>query len=1108
MVSPDDATDTFTDSNDVAGRNSGKSVDGSLPTGVPTCTQSGGPASTAGIDCPTVAADVALSTNDGQLSEHALTVENPGGTTNVEVRGPGQCAGPTRFLGDYEVFEELARGGMGIVYRARQVHLGRIVALKLVRDASLATYAEIRRFRKEAEAVAELDHPNIVPIYEVGQTEDQPYFSMKLIDGGNLTRHIGRLRDRPRAAAALMGKVARAVHYAHQHAILHRDLKPSNILLGDGDEPYVTDFGLAKRIDPGSVTVQTVTGAVMGTPAYMPPEQAGGGSKSLTTAADIYSLGATLYETLTGQPPFAGDSVADILRRVIDQDPVPPRTLNPRVDRDLETICLKCLEKSPARRYGTAEDLALDLERWLDGRPITARSVKAWERAVKWARRRRALSSLLALSTISLVALIVVWFYLTRDLKTALDLAYRDRYSSDMNLARRAWDDGEVYRVREYLEKYRDPEGVLARYRSFEWYYLWKLCDQRLLTLNGHTGNILSVAYSPDSVHLATGGSDSTVRLWEPERKEIDRLLEGHTGSVGALAFRPNGQLLASGSADGTVRLWNVATGECRRPLPVGAKVNCLVFSPDGRFLAVMTTTEDRVAFWDVESGQKQFELGPDGPPDSSTFNHNMCKFSPDGSRLYVTDHQAHGVTVWDVAGRRAVRTLSHGAIVRSLSLTSDGRWLVTFTTQSSIFVWNASSFEGNIEKLWPTGGMSGVNNNNVQCSPLGRLVAFSSSRMERTELWDLDFRRRTDSFPIGFSGAGQQCLTFRPDGRRLAIARADEVVVASVVSGQSVPDVVSRPGLGIRALAVRDAGTRVAWAAIDDPRVIVWDAQKHEPIGALSGHEMGVLALDYGPPKRPDLLASAGADGQVRLWDADRDGASLHVLSGHVGVVQDVAFLPDGQTLVSAGADGTGRIWDVDTGRAVHVIDAHAGPLKALAVAPGGRYVAATGGNGSIVVWDAHTGTVALDSLYLDGIANDVAFSADGTSITAGGSTSGSGGTVAIWDATSGALLNRWITPSAVQAIVFSHDGRRVITAGAESALVVWDTSTGRETIALEGHKKPVLTLVTAPGLRLYSAGLDGTVRIWEGLDPGPSPPPLLPVRNKNDTYRTRRSR
>ncbi len=1022
--------------------------------------------------------------------------------------GPGSGSGssggrnrdqtrPPRFLGEYEIVEEIARGGMGVVYRAWQVKLNnRPVALKVIRDIRLAGPSDLRRFRAEAEAIAALDHPNIVPIYEVGQDDDQPYFSMKLIEGGNLTKHIERLMADPRAAALLMEKVARAVHYAHQRTILHRDLKPSNILVDNRGEPYVTDFGLAMRLDPmpGDPNGRTQTGTVMGTPAYMPPEQALGKTKTLTTAADVYSLGATLYETLSGKPPFVAESVPEILRMVVEQEPARIRPINPKVDRDLETICLKCLEKAPAKRYGSAENLAEDLERWRLGQPIKARSVSTRERIVKWVRRKPTIAALIGISAVALISLVVGGVYFTRNLERLLDLANRDRYSSDMNLARRAWDDKEVYRVREYLDKYRDPKTGLEGYRSFEWYYLWKLCDPRLVTLSGHAGNVLAaVAYSHDGLRLATSGSDSTIRIWDPERKRVEHVLQGHTGSVGSLAFHPDGRLLASGSTDGTVRLWNLATRDCRT-LKVGNEAHSLEFSPDGRTLAVTTDVEDRVALWDVESGELNFNLDTfeKGQQLPTFTNWNTVRFSPDGSRIYVTDNSASGVAVWDVPAKRLVKRLNHGMLVHTLSLTGDGRWLVTLGSQQSISIWNTATLTR--EYFRPIGGARGVTNSQIMCSFQGHVVAFSTISMGRSEIFDLDTRRRIENYETGVGEFGHQGLALRSDGRRLAVSRGKEVVIATVVTQEPMQDLVSEPGAGIGALSVRGDGARLAWAAIDDPRVVVWDPQRRERVRTLAAHEIGVLALAYGPPSMPDLLASAGADGKVCLWDSNHDGPALHTLEGHVGEVLDVAFLPDGRTLVSAGADGKARVWDTETGRTTRILDGQAGPLQALAVSPDRNRVAAAGGNGSILIWEVDTGRRVLKSLSLDVAADDVAFSADGKWLAAGGSTPGSGGLVAVWNAASGSLLSRWVTPNAIRSLVFSSDGQRVITAGTEGPLVVWDAITGRETISLEGHRKPVLALVTSPGLRIYSAGLDGTVKLWEGLDPGPALPPPRP--------------
>jgi serine/threonine-protein kinase len=284
----------------------------------------------------------------------------------------------------YEILGELGRGGMGVVYKARQLGLNRLVALKMIRDGQLASAADRQRFHAEAEAVACLDHPSIVPIYEVGERQGQPYFSMKLVEGGSLAEQLPRLARDPRSAVALLARVARAVHHAHQLGFLHRDLKPGNVLLDADGQPHVTDFGLARRVEGGSGLTQT--GAIVGTPSYMAPEQAAG-TKGLTTAADVYSLGAILYEILTGRPPFQAESALDTLLKVLDREPEPPRAVNPAADRDLELICLKCLARDPHQRYGSAEALAADLEHWLAGEPLSVRPPALGSLARLWLRQ-------------------------------------------------------------------------------------------------------------------------------------------------------------------------------------------------------------------------------------------------------------------------------------------------------------------------------------------------------------------------------------------------------------------------------------------------------------------------------------------------------------------------------------------------------------------------------------------------------------------------------------------------------------------------------------------------------------------------------------------------
>jgi serine/threonine protein kinase len=355
------------------------------------------PAGLAIVDDPTVTRRLNVPA-DPHATMHTTTSDAPDHAGRL----------PRRF-GGYELLEELGHGGMGVVYRARQLVPWRLVALKVIRSGELASAEDVRRFRQEADEAARLDHPHIVPVYEVGECNGLHFFTMKLVEGGSLSGRLERYQNDPKAAARLIATAARAVHHAHQRQLLHRDLKPGNILLDASGEPHVADFGLAKRMEEGDARV-TWSNAVVGTPEYMAPEQARG-EKRLTTAADVYALGGVLYALLTGRPPFKAATVLDTLAQVVTDDPAPPRRLQPKAPADLETICLKCLRKEPGRRYASASELAEDLDRFLNDEPIQARASTVWERGFKWARRRPAPAALLTVSAAASLILAVIVFW-------------------------------------------------------------------------------------------------------------------------------------------------------------------------------------------------------------------------------------------------------------------------------------------------------------------------------------------------------------------------------------------------------------------------------------------------------------------------------------------------------------------------------------------------------------------------------------------------------------------------------------------------------------------------------------------------------------------------
>jgi eukaryotic-like serine/threonine-protein kinase len=629
------------------------------------------------------------STDSEPTANFAPSDELPGNDGSVD---PGTRI---RYFGDYEIHGELGSGAMGIVYKARQISLNRTVAVKMIRAGALASEAELRRFQNEAEAIARLDHPQIVPIYEVGEHDGKRYFSMKLIGGPCLSRTLSSYTVNPQDAAKLMVTTAEAVHHAHQRGILHRDLKPSNILLDQQRQPHVSDFGLARHI--GGDDSLTESGAVLGTPAYMAPEQAAGSKMLVTTLSDVYGLGAVLYALLAGKPPFGGDSLMAMLDHVRQQQPVPPSRINPKVPRDLEIICLKCLDKDPQRRYPSAQAFGAELRRFLDGEPIQARPVSALEKGWRWCLRRPVIAGLTsALVTAVLVGLIGTTLGLLAALHARQDALNREReareaqatallargdaeresgrakaqtevaaqrlYDVRMNLVQRYWEDYHRQLFQQGLvEQLPANQGGIDR-RGFEWFY-WQRRISSLSMLKGHTNDVTSLEFSPDGKRLASADSAGAVKVWDARTGQETLNLKGHS-----VAFSPNGNLLAAGS-NGGIKVWDVATGHVTVTLKGdNAAMGSVVFSPDGKRLA-SATWNVTVKVWDAATGQETATLK------GHTNNITRVEFSPDGKRLASADSDG-ALKVWTPGpGRNPSLSRDSPELPRALrsALTADG---------------------------------------------------------------------------------------------------------------------------------------------------------------------------------------------------------------------------------------------------------------------------------------------------------------------------------------------------------------------------------------------------------------------------------------------------
>jgi WD40 repeat protein len=1036
-----------------------------------------------------------------------------------------------RLFGDYEILGEVARGGMGVVYKARQVSLNRVVALKMILVGQLASAEDVARFRREAEAAASLDHPNIVPVYEVGEHEGQPYFSMKLIEGGSLAQRP------PLAMGGLVGlveKAARAVHYAHQRGVLHRDLKPANILLApasgggsDGERPpaepganwvpHVTDFGLAKRVTADAGLTQS--GAIVGTPQYMPPEQARG-QKGLTVAADVYSLGAILYELLTGRPPFSADNPLDTLLQVIEREPAPPRQVNPGIDRDLETICLKCLEKDPQQRYDSAAALADDLERWLRGEPVLARPAGRVERTVKWARRRPAVAALLGLIAFTLLGWTSgsAWFLVAlkgqrdaadaaaqreaeqrRQAEDSLRETRRALAASYAAQAHRAWQDNRIDLARNLLDRC-DPDA-----RLWEWHYLRRLFAGAPVTLDGHSVSVWCVAFSPDGRLLASGGgrfrtegqpaSSGELKVWDRDTGRELFALRGHDAGVSRVAFSPDGRLLASASVDRVVKFWDVRTGkELRTIRDVGP---ALAFHPDGRRLAAVAGPD--VTVRDLTTGQEVLKLaGKAG---------DLCcvAFHPDGRRL-AAGGARNTVLVWDISTRQNLLTLpvndkeandlpdSARTAVVSVAFGPDGASLAAAT---SIWHWSYGSVgeaTGSTVKMWDaaTGqqrlafaGHTGAGHT-VAFTPDGEYLA-SGAEGDLLCLWNA----RTGQPGLTLRGqASVLDLAFSPDGRCLAVPGPDTALsVWDVRAGQG-PFSLPRAGYGV---CFTGDGRRLATAAQD--RAVVLDPRSGRELLALPGGE--ALVREVGISRDGGQIAahvySLPSPSLVKVWDAHTRHELLSVADAQSGP----ALSPDGERLAVMKQKGeeedfrvVPEVWDVGGRCRLLTLDRPEGttPFR-LAFSADGKHLAGWGPDDVIAVWDAHTGRLVrrIEEGHPGEVA-DVCFSPDGQRLATASRTRPRSplhhpGEVRVWDVETGReMLALRDHPGDVSCVAFSADGLR-LASGSYKTVKVWDGLTGQEVLAFTEHTaQHFLALAFSPdGHFLAATDEAGTLKVWD---------------------------
>ena len=942
---------------------------------------------------------------------------------------------------------------MGVVYKARHLQLDRVVALKMILAGGHAGAADLERFRVEAQAIARLQHPNIVQVFEVGEHEGLPFFSLEFCAGGTLAQQLAGMPLPPKDAAALVETLARAMHAAHEKGILHRDLKPANVLFsplpsrGEGPgvrglgQPKITDFGLAKKLDEAG---KTATGAVMGTPSYMAPEQAGGKAKELGPACDVYSLGAILYECLTGRPPFRAATALDTIMQVVSDEPVPPRQLNAKLAADLETVCLKCLHKEPTRRYRTAAALAEDLRHFQAGEPIRARPVGSVERARKWINRHRALSALGVAVVLGAAAVLRAgaWALLGGGLDGALPIAAYAGGREDPGFAGHLDDDAgkESLRGKPASAGERVAGTGPRKVPSRRLGALEDYIQGSLFTLRGHTNQVTCVALTADGQVLASASGDKTIKLWDARTGQELRTLRD-TNWVTSVAFAADGQVLASASWD-TVKLWDARTGKVVRTLRGHtADVTSVAFAADGKVLA-SASRDKTVKLWDARTGQERHILRGHTSPVTSV------AFTADGQVLASASGDKT-VKLWDARTGQELHTLrGHADHVTSVAFAKGGEVLASASRDKTVKLWDAQTGQ---ELRSLRGHTSPVTS--VAFAADSQVLA--SANLDNTvKLWDA--RTGQELRTLRGHTSYVTSVAFAADGQVLASASRDQTVkLWDARTGQELRTLRGHTS-GVAGVAFAADGQALASAS--NNQVKLWDAR--------TGQELRILRGGRTPPVTSVGVAGHGQLRASAKWTTveltDAQTLRVRTLRGHTLPVTSVAFAADGQVLASASGDKTVKLWDARTGQELRTLRGHAEKVTSVAFAADGQVLASASDDGTIKLWDPRTGQ-ELRSLRGHMLAvTSVAFAGDGQVLASASSDT----TIKLWDARTGQELRTLSGHSAaLTCVAFAADGQMLASASQDGTVKLWDTRTGQE----PEKERRFRLLVTAPDLHLH---------------------------------------